>query len=242
MTKEQEDWLVAEVMDSMKMSETEERSARRYVKRAVDKILIYCNREDLPEQLLSTAAQIAEDMLKADLVKTGEKEVASINRGDTAISYRDGSGNQKATVDFMKNYEKSLNRFKKNKSAEGFSKMTEADILATTYEDTVTVYRAFKDTLPGGESVFKSGLDGKVVYEDVECALSTHTGGKLQQSKSTAKTETTFCLFTRPEVDIQTNDFLVITHFGKKIEAVAGFPECMKSHNNIPVKLDKETV
>ena len=58
--------------------------------------------------------------------------------------------------------------------------MTEADILATTYEDTVTVYRAFKDTLPGGESVFKSGLDGKVVYEDVECALSTHTGGKLQ--------------------------------------------------------------
>ena len=120
--------------------------------------------------------------------------------------------------------------------------MTEADILATTYEDTVTVYRAFKDTLPGGESVFKSGLDGKVVYEDVECALSTHTGGKLQQSKSTAKTETTFCLFTRPEVDIQTNDFLVITHFGKKIDAVAGFPECMKSHNNIPVKLDMETV
>lgn len=113
MTKEQEDWLVAEVMDSMKMSETEERSARRYVKRAVDKILIYCNRDDLPEQLLSTAAQIAEDMLKADLVKTGEKEVASINRGDTAISYHDGSGNQKATVDFMKNYEKSLNRFKK---------------------------------------------------------------------------------------------------------------------------------
>lgn len=99
MTKEQEDWLVAEVMDSMKMSETEERSARRYVKRAVDKILIYCNREDLPERLLSTAAQIAEDMLKADLVKTGEKEVASINRGDTAISYRDGSGNQKAIND-----------------------------------------------------------------------------------------------------------------------------------------------
>ena len=113
MTKEQEDWLTAEVMDSMKMSEAEERTARRYAKRAVDKILIYCSREDLPEQLLGTAAQIAEDMLKADLVKTGGKEVASINRGDTAISYRDGSGNQKATVDFMKDYEKSLNRFKK---------------------------------------------------------------------------------------------------------------------------------
>ncbi|MFR8426903.1 MAG: hypothetical protein ACLVCH_04150 [Roseburia inulinivorans] len=61
--------------------------------------------------------------------------------------------------------------------------MTEADILATTYEDTVTVYRAFKDTLPGGESVFKSGLDGKAVYENVECALSTHTRWKTATIK-----------------------------------------------------------
>lgn len=120
--------------------------------------------------------------------------------------------------------------------------MTEADILATTYEDTVTVYRAYKDTLPSGESVFKFGLDGLVVYKDVGCALSTHTGGDLQQSKSTAKTDTTFRLFTRPEVDIQANDFLVVMHLGKRIEAVAGFPECMKSHNNIPIKLGKELV
>lgn len=120
--------------------------------------------------------------------------------------------------------------------------MSEADILATTYEDTVTVYRPFKDVLPGGESVFKSGLNGRIVYEDAECALSTHAGGKLQQSKSTAKTETTFCLFTRPEIDIQSNDFLVITHLGKKIEAVAGYAECMQSHNNIPIKLGNENV
>lgn len=120
--------------------------------------------------------------------------------------------------------------------------MTEADILATTYEDKVTVYRAFKDILPKGESIFKSGVEGRIVYEDVECALSTHTGGKLEQSESTAKTDTTFCLFTRPEIDIQANDFLVVMHLGKKIEAVAGFPDRMKSHNNIPVRLDKEIV
>ena len=29
---------------------------------------------------------------------------------------------------------------------------------------------------------------------------------------------------------------------GKQIEAVAGFPECMKSHNNIPIKLDSSLV
>ena len=120
--------------------------------------------------------------------------------------------------------------------------MTEADILATTYEDTVTVYRAFKEILPSGESIFQSGQEGKIVYEDVECALSTHTGGTLRQTKSVAETETTFCLFTRPEIEILPNDFLEITHLGKKIMAVAGFSECMKSHNNIPIRLEKEIV
>lgn len=113
MTKEQEDWLVSELMDSMKMAENQERSARRYMIRAVNKVLIYCNREDLPDQLLGTVVQIAEDMMKADQVVEDGKEVASINRGDTAISYRDGSKKRQATVDFMKDYEKTLNRFKK---------------------------------------------------------------------------------------------------------------------------------
>ena len=120
--------------------------------------------------------------------------------------------------------------------------MTEADILATTYEDTVTVYRAFKYTLSNGESVFKSGRDGRIVYENVACALSTHSGGKLVQSKSTAKTETDFCLFTRPEVETFPNDCLVILHLGKQLKAVAGFADTLPSHNNIPIKLENEIV
>ena len=39
MASEQENRIVAEVMDNMKMAETEESSARRYVRRAVDKIV-----------------------------------------------------------------------------------------------------------------------------------------------------------------------------------------------------------
>ena len=60
--------------------------------------------------------------------------------------------------------------------------MQEADILAETYWDTVTVYRPFKDTLPSGESVFKSGTEGKMMYQDVPCALSSHSGGALAQT------------------------------------------------------------
>ena len=58
MASEQENRIVAEVMDNMKMAETEESAARRYVRRAVDKILIYCCREDLPERLEGTAAAL----------------------------------------------------------------------------------------------------------------------------------------------------------------------------------------
>jgi hypothetical protein len=120
--------------------------------------------------------------------------------------------------------------------------MTEADILATTYTDKVTVYRPFKDTLENGESVFRSGSDGKKLYEDAECALSSYSGGKLEQSASTARTDVAFCIFTRPETDIQPNDFLVITHLGKQTEAVAGSPERTISHNNIPLRLEKDIV
>ena len=120
--------------------------------------------------------------------------------------------------------------------------MTEADILAATYEDRVTVYRAFKQTLPSGESVFQSGRDGAMVYEDMACALSTHTGGRLEQSPSTAKPDTSYCLFTRPEVDIQANDFLVVRHLGKSLELIAGFPERMSSHNNVPVRHAKDVL
>lgn len=113
MTREQEDWLVSELMDSQKMAESEERTARRYVKRAVDRILIYCNRQDLPEPLHNTVVQLAEDMLKADTVTENGKEVASVSRGDTAISYRDGKENQKAAVDLMKDYRGILNHYRK---------------------------------------------------------------------------------------------------------------------------------
>ena len=120
--------------------------------------------------------------------------------------------------------------------------MQEADILAETYWDTVTVYRPFKDTLPSGESVFKSGTEGKMMYQDVPCALSSHSGGALAQSSSTASVDTSYSLFVRPEIDILENDFLVISRLGKVIEALAGAAERQPSHNNVPVRLDDPVV
>lgn len=121
--------------------------------------------------------------------------------------------------------------------------MTEADILATTYDDKCMIYRPLKDTLPSGESAFKGGIEGRKVYdEEIDCALSSQSGGKVNQSNTTAKAPTEYCLFTRPEIDIQPKDYLVITHLGKTITALAGRPDRQLSHNNIPLKLDKEVV
>ena len=71
----------------------------RYVKRAISRILVFCGREDFPPPLEDVAAQIVEDMLRADQVAPSENDVASV----------------KETVAFVKNYESQLIPFKRMK-------------------------------------------------------------------------------------------------------------------------------
>ena len=87
----------------------------RYVKRAISRILVFCGREDFPPPLEDVAAQIVEDMLRADQVAPSENDVASVTRGDTSISYRDKANSLKETVAFVKNYESQLIPFKRMK-------------------------------------------------------------------------------------------------------------------------------
>lgn len=120
--------------------------------------------------------------------------------------------------------------------------MSETDILATTYFDTCTIYRPGPQELASGETVFQKGRKGRLVTDNVPCALSGHSGGGLQQSPSTAKAPVTFSLFTRPEVDVQAGDTLVIRRLGREIVAQAGLPDYQPSHNNIPLIMEKDTV
>ena len=119
--------------------------------------------------------------------------------------------------------------------------MTEADILASTYTDACTVYRPQKVEQPSGESVFKKGLEGQVVYKGIPCALSSPSGGKLNQSQTTASLDTDFLLFVRPEVDIQPGDTVKVVRLGKEFICGAGLAERHPSHNNVPLKLQKGT-
>lgn len=120
--------------------------------------------------------------------------------------------------------------------------MTEADILATTYEDKVTVYRSCKMELPNKETVFLKDLEGQVIYQEIECALSSHTGGELNQSSTVAEAPVKYSLFVRPEIDIKPNDYLVISHQRRKTVAIAGRAEVLSSHCNVPLILREDEV
>lgn len=120
--------------------------------------------------------------------------------------------------------------------------MREADILAMTYWDRASVYRPFKGRLENGETVFYRKADGRKVYENIPCALSTHTGGSLAKELPAGSVPTQYRLFVRPEVEIEPNDYLEITSRGKVTRAMAGLAERQPSHNNIPLVLEQERV
>lgn len=112
----------------------------------------------------------------------------------------------------------------------------EADILESTYCDKMTVYRPFKDTLPEtGESVFLDGLEGKVIYENVKCALSSASGGKANKNNETVKVESDYKLFYRPELRIEKNDTVKVIHQEMTYMLTAGKEIRLGSHNELAV-------
>ena len=120
--------------------------------------------------------------------------------------------------------------------------MTEADILALTYEDLVDIYRPTLKKLENGETRQLGGLEGEVVAIAVPCALAKHSGGKYTQGQATASAPTEYSVFTRPEVDVRAGDTLVVTHLGRREILLAGRPDRHSSHNNVPVKPPSNTV
>lgn len=113
MTQEQISRIAETVKSDLKLPDEQEPTINRYVIRAITRITTFCHRQDLPAPLEDVAAQIVEDMLRADQVSPSENDVASLTRGDTSISYRDKSAALRDTLAFVKNYESQLVPYKK---------------------------------------------------------------------------------------------------------------------------------
>lgn len=118
----------------------------------------------------------------------------------------------------------------------------EKRIIASTYFDKMNVYRPFKSTLTTGESAFKNGLEGKKVYEDVPCALSSFSGGSRNTNVPAPKVESDYKLFYDPEVHVEKNDTIECWHEGRYYVLEAGKEMPFLSHCELPVKETKKTV
>lgn len=116
--------------------------------------------------------------------------------------------------------------------------MTEADILASTYDDLCSVYRPCKSLSEDGETEQLQRL----VYEALPCSLSRPSGGRRQREQPTPKAGADYTLFVRPEVEIKVSDILEIHQQGRLIKGIAGRGFYYPSHNEIPVTLFKERV
>lgn len=106
------------VASDLHLTQEQEPTIERYVGRAVNRIKVFCSREDFPAPLEDVAAQIAADMLRADQISAGVNDVSSVTRGDTTIHYRDKASALSETVSFAKNYESQLVPFKRMKLPE----------------------------------------------------------------------------------------------------------------------------
>ena len=117
--------------------------------------------------------------------------------------------------------------------------MNEIDILAATYDHTCKVYRAQMVDLPNGETTYQDGINGQLVYENLPCALSSPSGGKLSYKQPEYRISTDYLLFTRPDIELMENDYLVINQYGHEVIARAGQTDYYLSHNEVHVTLGK---
>lgn len=110
--------------------------------------------------------------------------------------------------------------------------MSEADVLAATYDDLCDVYRTGLVKLKSGET---RPMENQQIYSGVPCALARPSGGKAKQAPGVMQATAEYSLFIRPEIDIMKGDRVVVTRLGRTEEYIAGQAAHEPSHNNVPL-------
>lgn len=109
--------MAQELLASLELDEEKLPIVERYVRRVVNRILIHCNRQDIPEGLELLAVEITEEMLRADKVKPPPQdqtpEVSSVKRGDTTITYQDKDSAYQQAESFLGDYHGALTHYRK---------------------------------------------------------------------------------------------------------------------------------
>lgn len=115
--------------------------------------------------------------------------------------------------------------------------MIESDILATTYNDVMNVYRNEYVTDDVGMSL-KTLVEK---YIDVQCELDKVNTSNDKFVEDFFAVNAQYTIFTKPDLDIKAGDILVVKHRGIKYNLESGVPYFYSSHTEIPARL-KERV
>lgn len=83
-----------------------------YIDLIRDEVLNYCNLEDVPKKLENLIIKILLDFYTKNIA-SNDKNVKSIKRGDTEITYQDENKNAILIQDFLMNYRTQLNCFRR---------------------------------------------------------------------------------------------------------------------------------
>lgn len=106
---------------------------------------------------------------------------------------------------------------------------TEADILASTYFDTCTVYRPIPAVIDGYDD-----FTFQKVYENIPCALS-YRGMASADLESVQDINFLASLMVRPEIIIEAGDEIEVVQMGRMLKFRANEGAFYPSHNNIPL-------
>ena len=110
--------------------------------------------------------------------------------------------------------------------------MSDADIIATLYFDSMDIYRKEKVKDPNtGISTMKEILK----YSNINCCLDKGNETTITGETGTASIISPYKLFCRPTVDIKAGDKLIITYNGRTETFEAGEPYSYISHIETPV-------
>ena len=107
--------------------------------------------------------------------------------------------------------------------------MSDADVLASLYFDTMDIYRKIKVVNKYGITE----LQEKRIASKVRCSLDK--ADNVIAKGEIANIVATYKLFCRPTVDIKVGDKLIITYNGVTAIFEAGEPYPYQSHLEIPV-------
>lgn len=115
--------------------------------------------------------------------------------------------------------------------------MTESEILATTYHDSMNIIRHEEVENPVSHL---TEMKETTKYSNVLCELDYgQSGTSYFLSGETDGLNSDYTVFCRPEIDVLEGDKLVITHLGITYECIAGIPFKWPSHLEIPVTMKK---